>query len=79
MVTKQVELIFCLFTTSPGRGAVRLLEESKLRLTHPSLASIGAESGNKSFAGQADKPDLDMGGKRPAKLVGFISFLHVYE
>jgi hypothetical protein len=45
-----VELISCLFITSPngqadGRPA-RRLEELKVRLTQPSLAGTGAELGN---------------------------------
>jgi hypothetical protein len=43
---KQVELISCLFTTSPGGGMVGRLEELNLRLTQPSLAGTGAELGN---------------------------------
>ena len=45
-VTKQVELISCYFTTSPGGRAGGLLEKSILRLTQPSLAGTGAELGN---------------------------------
>ena len=45
-VTKQVEMISCLFTNSPGVRVAGLLEELKLRLTQPSLAGTGAERGN---------------------------------
>jgi hypothetical protein len=49
-VTKQVELISCHFTTSPGGRADGrvggLLEKSTVRLTQPSLAGTWAELGN---------------------------------
>ena len=43
----QVELISCLFTTSPGGQADGWLEELKLRLTQSSLSRTGGELGNK--------------------------------
>jgi hypothetical protein len=45
-ITKQVELISCLFTTSPEGWAAGRLKESKIRLTQPSLGGTGAELGN---------------------------------
>ena len=47
IVTKQVEMISCLFTTSPDGRTAGLLEESKLSLTQPSLAATWAELGKK--------------------------------
>ena len=46
MTSLEVLLISCLFTTSPGGRLSRRLEESKLRLTEPSLAWTVAELGS---------------------------------